>query len=69
MLVMKYFFERGFLDKGSNATYISLIPKKKGVEQLSDFGPISLVGSTYKIIFKCLALHLIEVLLGIVPKE
>lgn len=69
MLVMQDFFDRGFLDKGSNATYISLIPKKEGAEHMLNFRPISLVGSTYKIISKCLALHLVEVLPGIVTKE
>lgn len=58
-----------FLDKSSNASYIALIPKKEGVEQLSDFRPVSLVGSTYKITSKCLALWLKEVLLSIVSRE
>lgn len=39
---------RGFLDTGSNATFISLIPEKEGADCLLDFRPISLVGSTYK---------------------
>lgn len=69
ILVIYDFFERGFLDKGSNTTYISLIPKKEGAERITDFRPISLVGSMYKIISKCLALQLIEVLSGIVSKE
>lgn len=69
MLVIQDFFERGFLDRGSNATYISLIPKKDGAEQITNFHPTSLVGSTYKIISKCLALRLIDVFPGIVPKE
>lgn len=49
------FFHREFLDKGSNATYSSLIPKKEGVEELGDFWPINFLGSTYKIISKCVA--------------
>lgn len=69
MLVIQDFFKEGFLDRGSNATYISLIPKKDGAEHITDFHSISLVGSTYKIISKCLALWLIDVLLGIVPKK
>lgn len=32
MLVVKDFFEKCFLDKGSNATYIALIPKKEWAE-------------------------------------
>lgn len=45
-----------------------MIPKNEGVEKISEFRPISLVGSTYKIKSKCLALWLIEVLLSLVPK-
>lgn len=44
MLVIKDFYEKCFLDKVSNATYIALIPKD-GVEQMSDFRPMSLVGT------------------------
>lgn len=69
MLVINDFFRRGFLDKGSDTTYISLIPKKEGAEHISNFRPISLVGSIYKIVSKCLALRLIDVLSRIVPKE
>lgn len=69
MLVVKDFHEKCFLDIGNNATYIALIPKREGVDQLSNFWSVSLVGSTYKIISKCLALHLKEVLPSIVSKE
>lgn len=69
MLVFHDFHEKCFLDKGSNATYIALIPNREGVDQLSDFRPISLVGSTYKIISKCLTILLKEVLSGIVLRE
>lgn len=41
MQVFDDFFQREFLDKGSNATYIFLIPKKEGIEELGDFRPIS----------------------------
>lgn len=68
MLVMKDFFERNFLNKGSNATYIALIPNE-GADCISDFKPVSLVGSTYKIISKCLALRLKYMLPSIVSKE
>lgn len=69
MLVMQDFFDRGFLDKGSNTTYISPIPKKEGAKRISDFCHISSVESTYKIISKYFASRLIEVLPGIVSKE
>lgn len=70
MLVMKDFHERCFLDKESSASYIALIPKKEeGVVQLSNYRPISLVGSTNKIISKCLALRLKEMVPTIVSRE
>lgn len=62
MKVIHDFYERGFLDKGSNATYLSLILKKEGVKWLSDFRLVSLIGSTYKIISKCIVLRLKTVL-------
>lgn len=37
MSVIEDFHGKGFLDKGSNATFISLISTKQGEEQLADF--------------------------------
>lgn len=51
------FYEYGYLDKGCNATFISLFPKKEDVEMIKDFRLISLVGSVYKIISKIFASH------------
>lgn len=45
----KWIFEKGY-----NATYIALIPKKKGAKELKEFRPISLIGSVCKILFKVL---------------
>lgn len=56
------FHDESFLDKGSNATFLSLIPKSAHVMRISDFRPISLVGSVYKIMSKALACHLKVVL-------
>jgi len=41
-------------EKSFNATFIALIPKKYGAEELKDFRPISLIGGVYKIIAKLL---------------
>lgn len=48
--------------KSCNATFIALIPKKKGVVELRDYRPISLIGSVYKIVAKLLADRLKKVI-------
>ena len=42
------FHERGRFVKSLNATFLVLVPKKGGAEDLKEFRPISLVGSLYK---------------------
>lgn len=49
------FFDRGVISKDLGASFITLIPKKSGALELSDFRPISLLGSPYKILAKVLA--------------
>ncbi|XP_077249381.1 uncharacterized protein LOC143888877 [Tasmannia lanceolata] len=49
------FFEGALLDKGTGATFLVLIPKIEGASKVSDFCPISLVGSLYKVLAKVLA--------------
>ncbi|MFS7975110.1 putative RNA-directed DNA polymerase [Helianthus anomalus] len=56
MRVMSEFHETGRISFGCNATFIALIPKIPDCQNLSDFRPISLVSSVYKIIAKVLAL-------------
>ena len=51
----KELHERGKFVKSLNATFLVLVPKKGGVEDLKDFRPISLVGSLYKLLAKVLA--------------
>ena len=58
----KEFFERGTFVKSLNSTFLVLIPKKGGVEDLKDFKPISLVGSLYKILAKVLANRLKKIM-------
>ena len=62
MSVMNDFHTFGVVNRGVNETYIALIPKKYGSCKISDFRPISLVTSSYKIISKVLASRIKEVL-------
>ena len=41
--------------KSLNATFLVLVPKKGGAEDLKDFRPISLVDNLYKLLAKVLA--------------
>ena len=52
--VMNDFHSSGVVNRGVNESYIALIPKKYGSCRISDFRPISLVTSLYKIISKVL---------------
>ena len=54
MVVMNDFHSSGIVNRGVNETYIALLPKKFGSCRISDFRPISLVTSLYKIISKVL---------------
>ncbi|KAL9688405.1 hypothetical protein QQ045_032826 [Rhodiola kirilowii] len=56
------FCENGRLSKGINRTYIALIPKIASPQSFSDYRPISLLNSAYKILSKCLAKRLSTVL-------
>ncbi|WKA08526.1 hypothetical protein VitviT2T_026242 [Vitis vinifera] len=51
----KEFHERGRFVKSLNATFLVLVPKRGGAEDLKDFRPINLVGSLYKLLAKVLA--------------
>nr|CAN68550.1 hypothetical protein VITISV_027787 [Vitis vinifera] len=53
--VFKEFFEEKSFSKSLNSTFLVLIPKKGGVEDLGDFRPISLLGGVYKLLAKVLA--------------
>ncbi|KAL2901420.1 LINE-1 reverse transcriptase-like protein [Bienertia sinuspersici] len=48
------FFNSGHLLKEMNQTHITLIPKGDSQEKASDFRPISLCNTSYKIISKCM---------------
>lgn len=48
------FYEHEVFEKSFNATFIALIPIKKGAKELRDFRPINLIRSIYKLISKVL---------------
>jgi len=52
------FHSKGVFEKSLNATFISLIPKVAGTDDIHKFRPISLVGSVYKILTKVLTSRL-----------
>ena len=62
------FYEHSKFVKRLNATFLVLIPKKVGVENLRDFRLISLVGSLYKWLAKVLAYRLKKVIGKVVSK-
>lgn len=67
--ILKVFLEFYSKDKwckSLNATFISLILKKKGVAELKDYRPINLMGCIYKILAKTLANRLKTVLPDII---
>lgn len=61
--VFEEFYERGTINKCMNETFLVLIPKEE-VTNFSDFKPISLVSSLYKIIAKVLSIRLHGVMEG-----
>ncbi|RVW39285.1 AUGMIN subunit 5 [Vitis vinifera] len=52
MEMFKEFHEHKTFLKSLNATFLVLIPKKGGAEELGDFRPISLLGGLYKLLAK-----------------
>ena len=53
--MFKEFHEHSYFLKSLNNTFLVLIPKKSGVEDLRDFRPISLLRGLYKLLVKVLA--------------
>ncbi|KAL4201302.1 hypothetical protein AMTRI_Chr02g215350 [Amborella trichopoda] len=56
------FHTKGILHKTIKATFIALVPKVEGAEELKDFRTISLIKYSYKILSKVLAIRLQQVL-------
>ncbi|RVW69756.1 hypothetical protein CK203_061849 [Vitis vinifera] len=62
MEMFKEFHEPSSFLKSLNTTFLVLIPKKGGAEDLGDFRPISLLGGLYKLMAKVLANRLKKVI-------
>lgn len=62
MKAVRDFHANGKWSRGSNSSFITLIPKKSGAHSINHFWPISLIGSLYKIVAKILAKRLQAVL-------
>ncbi|GKV46692.1 hypothetical protein SLEP1_g53669 [Rubroshorea leprosula] len=59
---IKEFHKYGRLVRGINASYITLVPKKKNPTTLKEYRLVSMVGSLYKILAKVLANRLRKVI-------
>ena len=64
----KEFHDHSCFVRSLNATFLVLIPKKGGVEDLREFRPISLVGGLYKWLAKVVAKRLKLVVGKVVSK-
>nr|GFA15080.1 RNA-directed DNA polymerase, eukaryota [Tanacetum cinerariifolium] len=60
--VVNCFFDKGRFPRGSNSSFIALIPKVMDAKFVTDFRPISLIGSVYKVVTKILANRLTTVI-------
>ncbi|RVW30834.1 Transposon TX1 uncharacterized 149 kDa protein [Vitis vinifera] len=60
--LFKEFHDQYSFFKSLNHTFLVLIPKKGGVEDLGDYRPISLLGGLYKLLAKVLANRLKKVI-------
>ena len=62
MRVFLEFHTKGVINQSTNATFIAMVPKKSQTFKISNYRPISLVTSLYKIIAKVLSGRLRKVL-------
>jgi hypothetical protein len=60
------FYLLGVLPRGINSSFITLIPKVVGSNDLKDFILISFIGILYKVILKVLVIRLKSVMLEII---
>jgi hypothetical protein len=68
MAVFSEFYDRGTFENSLNSSFIALISKFSGANEIKDFRTISLVGGTYKIIAKVLANRMRKVIDRVISK-
>ena len=59
---IRYFFVSSFLSAATNATILSLVPKRQGASQIFDFRPIAYLNTIYKVISRILVRKLKPIL-------
>ena len=69
MKMFKELHDQSSFLKSLNTTFLVLIPKKGGAEDLGDFRPISLLGGLYKLMDKVLANRLKKVIGKVVSPD
>ena len=68
MALFEAFFCLGTFQMSLNSTFLVLIPKKQGTEELKYFRPISLVGGLYKLLTKVLTNRL-KLVVGVLVSD
>ncbi|GJW36817.1 RNA-directed DNA polymerase, eukaryota [Tanacetum coccineum] len=63
---IQWFFDHSNFPRGCNSSFVALIPKVPDAKFVSDFRPISLIGSMYKVVAKILANRLSSVISDLV---
>lgn len=64
--MFREFHCHGRLPRGSNASFLALIPKKECPSKLEDYRPISLIGCSYKNLAKMLANRMSKVIKSVI---
>ena len=67
--MFKEFHEQNVFLKSLNNTFLVLLPKKGGAEELGDFRPINLLGGLYKLLAKVLANRIKNVIGRVVSSD
>jgi len=69
MRFLDEFHVNGVFPKGTNASFLALIPKVHDPQSLNKYRPISLIGCVYKIVAKVLSRRLKKVLPTIIDEQ